>query len=97
MPTTPAPDTSTEWCTLIRRDEQKAALRQRYETYVARFERWDNRKGWLRFIVGNPVAALGAVVSRKPLPVEWCRAPLSEEDFVHELFLGNIQRMAPRD
>ena len=97
MPTPPVPQATTAWGTLVRRDEQAAKLRHRYETYVARFERRDSRRGWLRFIVGNPVAALGALIRREALPAEWRRAPLSEEDFQHKLFLDNIRRMTPRD
>lgn len=80
-----------DWCFLIRREEQAVVLRQKYLYYVARFERWDRRKAWLRFIVGRPMSALTILVKHEPLPVEWRRQPLNEDDFQHELFLSYIR------
>lgn len=97
MQTQPTSDAASDWCFLLRREEQAAALRQRYLHYVARFERRDNRRAWLRCIVGSPVDAMVTIVKRKPLPSEWRRQPLSEEDFQHELFLGYITRMSAPD
>jgi len=97
MQTQPASDVASEWCFLLRREEQAAALRQRYLHYVARFERRDNLRAWLRYIVGSPVTAMATIVKRKPLPSELRRQPLNEEDFQHELFLGSIRRMSATD
>lgn len=97
MQTQPTSDAASDWCFLLRREEQAAALSQRYLRYVARFERRDNRRAWLRYIVGSPVTALSAIFKRKPLPLELRRQPLSEVDFQHELFLGSIRRMSATD
>lgn len=93
MPTQPTSNVVSDWCSLIRRGERAAALHQKYLHYVARFERWDKCKGWLRYVVDSPVTALAAIFNRRPLPSEWRRLPTSEEDFQLELFSGHIRRM----
>ena len=79
------------------RDARMAALHQKYLIYVGRFERWDNRRGWVRFLSSQPLVALVSMAQRIPLPEKWRQQPLCETDFQIELFSDSARRMAPPD
>ena len=87
----------THWCVLINREERAAAMQRQYLDYVVRFERSDRRKGWLRFLVRNPLAASYALFKGRPLPTKWRRDPLREDDFLAERYLKYLGRMTPKD
>ena len=81
-------------CYLTQREERDAVMHQRYLDYLVRFERWNKPKGWARFMVSHPLAVLAALTQGGELPPEWCRQPMSEVDFLSEMFLNHIRRMS---
>ena len=93
----PVPSHPTHWCVLTNREERAAAMQRQYLDYVVRFERSDRRRGWLRFLVRKPLAASCALFKGRPLPREWRRDPLREDDFWAERYLKYLGRMTPKD
>lgn len=85
------------YCVLTQREERDAVLHQRYLGYVSHFERWGKPKAWVRYFARHPVAAVVSMVSGQQLPTEWTRQPLSEVDFLSEIFLAHIRRMSRTD
>ncbi len=80
-------------CYLTQCEERNVALHQRYLAYLVRFERWNKPKGWARFTLHRPLAAIAALSQGRELPSEWCRQPQSKDDFVTEIFLGSARQM----
>lgn len=86
-----------EWCVLTNREERDAAMHRQYLDYVARFERSDWRRGWLLYLVRHPLMASCGLFKGRPLPTEWRRNPLSEDDYWAERFLKHLGRITPKD
>lgn len=79
------------------RQRRAAASHQQYLDYVKRFERLEKRKGWLRYMVRHPLAALIAMARRKPLPNDWYRQPLNEWDYEMEKALSYLKSISRSD
>lgn len=82
----PSTPTMVHWYVPRDREAHAAKYQQQYRDYVARFERGDRRKGWVRFLVRRPVAAIATIFQGKPLPDKWRRKPLDEIDYWGERF-----------
>lgn len=72
------------WCYLTNREEREAKFQKQYLDYVSRFERWDKRKGWVRYFARQPLQALRALCTGKPLPATWRRQPMDEDTYLVE-------------
>ena len=75
------------------REELNAALHYRYLGYVLRLERWDKSKGWVKYTVCQPLASLASMARNSGLPDEWCRQPLSESEWLGDVFLGRLRNL----
>jgi hypothetical protein len=86
----PADSHPPHWCYLTNREERVAKFQKQYLDYVARFERWDRRKGWMRYFARQPFQALRALCTAKPLPDTWRRQPMDEGEFYFKRFMRAV-------